>query len=976
MHAETSGPAPKGPPNRRRKVIAAAIAILILAIILLLLLLRSCDRPQTPQAAAFDYFDAQAQALGRDRGKVLAWARGLKDLPYRGDARGPLATLWHGAGSPEEKLALAQAVVRHCSDSAAPQLADVSGAAAAPDAAAGTLRILHRGSDETLVWEGPVAALVGDGHTVVTTAPGTTRITLRAAADTVKDIAVGQAPSEALVFELRSPVQPADAKPRRIQRELWHADNATGPSSAAAGDRHDFVVLPCRVGPYVREKEELLLAQRGQKDSPHVKGYLGLLDYALLSDSHLASLEKRMGVQAGFDLPRILVLSTLTPPNGQGSWHAIDLRLNRPGFVGPPAKAYEATMVRSYAEAGLEHHFLTTWTKQPCTSAHDVFSRLKDDYPNTPERRLVLMAAAAEALRQHGGADGKVTFTARSPAGAARPGAARAVVSRTAGRLQVTAEGVDADLIARMRGDGLAETARVEGGRLSGTVEDASEAALLAELAMMAGGSPATTPDYVLQIDIDTGNEPLVVDAAQFTFEWSEADQTARQQIRVDSAGDALSYRWRIRTGVRPVAGTRTIAGEALDEAVIHNPWYRAGDSHQADATSFCMSRRVLASLRGGQATPLTLLGKLEDEDDPTARPIEWQGSLQPLGKATRTVTINGKPCPVSILRFKAGEAESAVMDDGLWPVGMADRLVAVDTAIRGRVVDRDGLGYAGVTIEMARDPDEDAPEPELSVTTWPDGRFRLPPAPPGGYRMVQVVVKHEQQELLRKNVDLSAQGLDELTLRVERARRELRFIHPGYADALDELKLPAQAVRHAKATLQAGLSIMIPDRTVQVNGTDAVAFYALDRASGDITAVMDDGLHGSSSPQREAWKAAILSAAESARKAKGKLGNLGAVHMIRGANTAWWTYCSHRLEGAGHGEAIMATLAEMEQWEKATNILKNFGEVAGEKAQKKLSDLLGGGGFNMDDDGAEAAFKIGYICSLAYLAVELDGTE
>jgi hypothetical protein len=882
---------PGGPPDlgsrHRRRAAAVGAAVLIAAIIILLLLLRSC-RKEPPPAAGFDYFDAQAQSLGRDRAKVLQWVRALPTLPYRGNARGALAALWHAAGSPEEKLALARAVVADCSDKADLQLADVCDVKGQPLAAKGKLRLVHRGKGETVVWEGPVGSLVGDAHTIETPSLGTTRVTLRAQAAAVKDIPTAGADGETVVFQLEIPAG-ADGSPQKltVERELWHKDNAAGPAGAAAGDRHDFVVLPCRMGKYVRQKEELLLAQRGAKDAPHARPYLALLDYALLSDSHLAAQEKRMAVAAGFDVPRILILSTLQPPYGQGPWHALVLRLNRAGFVGPAAKAYEAAMVRSYVEAGLEHHFLCSWTQQPCTSAHDVFSRLKDDYPNSPDRRLRLAAMALEALAGCGGADGKVVFTARGPSGAKGTGGAQATAVREGGRLVVTAGGVRADVLARVKDQAPGAAIDVRGTDMKAATGDAGEAALVVELALMAAGAG---PDYVLDVQIDTGSEPLVVEGARFVFRWKNGPDSAEQQIRVQEASQALAYRWRVRTGVRPVAGTRSIDLQAVDEALVHNPWYVAGDSRQDDATSFCLSRRVLRSLRGPAGCELTLLGKREQADEKALRPVEWKGTLVPLGPARRKVRVNGRDVEVGVLRFRAGDVESAVLDDAIWPVGMADRLEVVETAIRGRVVDEKGLGHAGLTVELATNGRVSEPDGELSVGTWPDGRFRLPPAPPGGRKEVQLIVKRDEEVLLRQNVNLSAPGLEEVRLTVPRARRELVFIHPGRVQDLEELKLAPQATRHARAELAAGRSVMIPNRPVQVNGSPAVAFYALDRRSGDITAVMDDGLRGSSSPEREAWKAAIASAAGSAAKAKGKLGNMAFVHMLRGANTAWWT--------------------------------------------------------------------------------------
>ena len=50
-----------------------------------------------------------------------------------------------------------------------------------------------------------------------------------------------------------------------VVRELWRGDNRVGAVGPLVGDRHDFVVLPCRVGKRVCEKEKLRLEQAGRE---------------------------------------------------------------------------------------------------------------------------------------------------------------------------------------------------------------------------------------------------------------------------------------------------------------------------------------------------------------------------------------------------------------------------------------------------------------------------------------------------------------------------------------------------------------------------------------------------------------------------------------------------------------------------------------------------------------------------------------
>src|ERR1041384_6857577 len=94
-------------PSRRRKTILYGSPVL-----LLLFPPPFLFQPflQT-HAGPFDYFQAKASELGNDPGRVARFvAEEVKGLPYTGNVKGALGTLWEGAGSPEEKAALSDAL--------------------------------------------------------------------------------------------------------------------------------------------------------------------------------------------------------------------------------------------------------------------------------------------------------------------------------------------------------------------------------------------------------------------------------------------------------------------------------------------------------------------------------------------------------------------------------------------------------------------------------------------------------------------------------------------------------------------------------------------------------------------------------------------------------------------------------------------------------------------------------------------------
>jgi hypothetical protein len=511
-------PAPASTARRNRLIAAAILAMIIL---ILLLLRVQCHRPP----GAFDYFTAKAESLGRKPDRILAFVRhDVHLLPYRGDAKGALGALWDASGSPEEKVALANALLAQASS---PRTVGLDEVAPDRDKAAdclGTaynLTITHRlvtadGTKETPVFSGPAGGLVGAVHSIEMTEPDRTGVTVRGSAETTKAIPRAGAISEEIVFTAQ---RPGD-KPVTVVRELWHKANRVGPTGANVGDRHDFVVLPCRIGSYVREKEELLLQQRGTDNAAYAKHYLALLDYAVRSDTALAKLEKKKQVRAEFELPRILILSRFAIAPEPAS--AIDLRLNRTSFEGDPVAAYVAAEMRSFIESGLEHDFLMEWSGCASTSTFGVFCQLRDNYPNTAPRRLDTMVAALEALAEHGGADGKITFRARPPSGRDAPDLPAVAVTREGKGLRIRGGPVNTDFAKKLGQTGVRIPYDHEG-RIDAAFDSLTDAALAVEVTLMAAnGRPASSPAYVLDTRIDCGTEPLVAPKARFHFAWGE----------------------------------------------------------------------------------------------------------------------------------------------------------------------------------------------------------------------------------------------------------------------------------------------------------------------------------------------------------------------------------------------------------------------------------------------------------------------
>jgi hypothetical protein len=1027
----------KGTPNttvagsewKKRGMYVLVIAALIIAI----LLLRTCRKIQPPAQLPFNYFRAKASELKFDTAAITAFARdGVKTLPYRGDVKGPLATLWNGAGSPEEKKALADALLAYAQpvktatlDDVAP-MRDKAGDSSA-SAAAFTLKIIHRAiratdPDEsapvdTVVYDGPVGALVGDVHTIETIAPLRTRLTLRGEKAVTRDITCpDDAAAEQIVFSYRKPallkpgsaadIVSAEASPAVIEpvppiivtRELWHAGNAVGANHAEVGDRHDFVVIPGRIGKFVREKEELILKEHHREAAPEARAYLMLLDYGVRSDRMLSSLEAHRKVTALFDQPRILFVSQFITPTLPGgvAW-ALDLRANDTTFDGPMAASYLATQARSFMEAGLEQKFLSQRSGLPSTSTFDVFTRLKEDYPNTCARRLALIRETLTELRAFSAINATATFSIhRQPAPrgakAVTVSSAQAIVSRRQnGQMHLKSSAVKEGFIQRLNAQKDAVKIPAGKGIIDADFVSDDDLAVSVETALLAADEkPGVSPDYVLSVSLDRGSEPLVEPGAQFLFSWGQGESRTDQKIVIADCGDDLSFRWRVQTSALPIAGERTISEAVLATSTIHNPWYRAGMNYEKEATSFCISRKAFESIKAGKSIELSLQARHGAKDEDHAkRPIDFRAPLTPVGQGEHEVSVNGQKVMLPVIRCKLKDSEFAILDDPSYPIGMADKLTVINTSVRGRLVDETGVPIRGARIEVTgkSDDGENADFTPVEATTAADGSFRLRPPPDlkgkrSSYGNAAVKVRMENSDLVETSIDLTAPGLTPVEIKIARPRAGLVYLTKSNATDLDPLPLTDQVKRNARRDLAAGKLVVIPNRMASDGLHKLVGYFACDRASGYTVGVTEDGLNGSNQ-----WQQATITAAKSIFKARKdmldeKNAASAAFHMYRGAVVSWWVYGGDRLAGDSHKQAIIDTLAAMEGWSSALN-LSTYAERAAHDAlgdsaaadklaselTGKFTELVNSGIAQAEGDTANAAFEIGYISGTVGLA-------
>jgi hypothetical protein len=876
-----------------------------------------CCEKQEP-AVGFDYFRAKAEELGRDRARVVAFVRDdVATLPYRGDVKGPLGALWGGAASPEEKVALAAALIVHCAQKTPATIDEVAPRRAREEdagARALSFSIVHRvlleggGERETRVFEGPIGALVGEVHSIEL-AGGRTRFSLRGAPAVAKEIDAAGAVGEEVVLTVEAPGR---AEPLVETRELWRRGNRAGAASRGEGDRHDFVVLPCRTTSYVREKEALLLRERRRDAGPDAAAYLALLEYALESDRALGELEKALGVTAEFEVPRVLILSRFVGGGPSGApWQALDQRLDRTAFAGDAERAALAALARSLLESALSARFLEERSMQAAASASELFAGLREDLASTRARRIGAIQAALEKLGACG-EGAKATFRARGAGNGG--GQAPAVVSRADDR--------------RLRATGPTG--------LDAVFATSAEAARAVEGALARGGGLASA---ALDIEIDRGLEPLVVPGGRFLFRWSAAGRQVEERISVLSAGDGLAYRWRVKAGAWPASGTRAVGPRAVAEATVHNPWYEGGPSAQEDVSSFVVSRRVLRALRGGAPCDFAIRERRTAEaDGQSAHPLEHH-ALEPAGRGDARPLVNGREETIATIRARWGEETLAILDDPAFPVGMADAIVEVATSVRGRVVDESGRGIADAEVSIGG-----LAEP---VTTWPDGSFRLPPPPPEGYGLVKARIALRGREIGTADVDLRSPGRAEVLLHAVRPHAALVWIGRANRAKLDALPLSEQAKRNAARDIDRGRVVAIPDLAIDgIDGSPTVAYYAVDE-SGTAIGTEEDGIRGASA---------------AAPSGPGATRGGGA-----GGSDAWWLRTPFRKGGLLHGEIMAAIAGELAAWQEGPAAP----DPAGEAPRARLGAALEGRALRMDVGAARTGFQSGYVAATRFLAHE-----
>jgi len=998
--------------NSGHKAVIGIVVVLLIIVAILLLLFLRCDKPSAIDEE-FDYFRAKASELAFDRGRIIEFVQ--KDiilLPYSGDVKGALGALWGGAGSAGEKLALAKALLACCkpgSPSVDVSLDDVvPDRDKAPDAAKGkryALSIIHRllmpgnaAPKETSIYDGHIGDFVGNVHSLDVPECGRTRFTIRVDSPVVKEVSAIGGMGEEVVFKIEQP----GGKSLTVVREFWRADNRVGALFPLKGDRHDFVVLPCRISKYVFDKETMLVKVDERDKSDEGKHYLGLLEYCLDSDRRLEKIEAGFKVRATFRVPRIIFLSKYNIPDGFGGpAYSFDLRMNRAGFaLGERMDAYLAEQARSFHESGIEHVFLKRWTGKSVTSAFDVFCRLKDDYPNHPAGRMKIISDALRIFQTKGSADGSVTFKA-----ILRPVSGNAPEGKASAQVRITKTGAG---IFRISGDSLAKELAdflkerelalpIEQGKLSGEIKDISSAALAVENGLLASAVPGGVPvDYVLETKIDCGTEPIFVPGT--VYKMFIAPSGTHSIFRFKKTKGDLSFDFKVWSSSQTIPGSLTITEKARKEAIDYHTWWHDDTRTYDDKVSLILPRKVYDNIKAGKAGEYISNGKADEKK-----------TIEPKSTGHVTVKINGRDMKLPVIVTMRGNTEIKIYDDPDMPIVGFNFAEYITTPVKCRLVDENGFGISNARVELVG--------AGVSETTWPDGGFRLPSAPDKVYGKVKMKVTRNDEVYGEAEVDLSAPGLDTIVVTVPRKRMHVIWLAPGDSEKTAEINLSEQVLRHIRNHLDAGEYVAVPERMVPYGESATIAFFAYDTPSGHVMAVSEDGLHQSTTGLRDKFSAvadagsklkdavkdpkgvakgvlkdgakkgigflidkaglseedagALNSLAEIIIESEGQFGMIETLHAYRGSLAALFGYSRHRIgqeDKTDHNLAIKNTLKEMEALANATDLFKGIDDLAGGAASAGMSKTPWGA---IGGEKARAAFKFGYLTALKHIDLE-----
>jgi hypothetical protein len=185
----------------------------------------------------------------------------------------------------------------------------------------------------------------------------------------------------------------------------------------------------------------------------------------------------------------------------------------------------------------------------------------------------------------------------------------------------------------------------------------------------------------------------------------------------------------------------------------------------------------------------------------------------------------------------------------------------------------------------------------------------------------------------------------------------------------LEALKLPDDLKRHALLDLDDGHLVVIPALPVFDGLGTSTAYFACDNQTGDITGVLENGLHGAMT-----WQLPATSPSSDVDEENPRAPTQSSEHLQR-ALAAWNSLEKSRplITGSAFDHE---TLQALKKWADATDVEGGFLQTADNALADRLTAILKLPALNSSGAAARPVFQIGYVTTTNYLGKELENAD
>jgi len=886
--------------ERRRSTVVLSVMVLVL----LALALSWCakKRPHKPSAPAEgeieDYLTEKARALDFDPARIRAFVQTeIANDDYQGVLRGPVGTLWAGAGNDLDRDLLLTALLERAGEAREPTKID-DGLWHKLEIRVKTTAADSKVTEESLTVT--TASLAGSDIRIAFKRDGARAFASLTVGDrtltTTTDAVTAR--RQDVIFHAMGPG--VDSVKRR---ELFTREIADFPSSFDPDDRHSVVVTTGWVPDSVRIHEAALA--RREKDAGFATAHLVAYTFLARSDATTKLLlASHAGLTARVLAPRITIASsTVGAEKRRGV--SLDLRKNDLDTRGPEDMKAAFATARSLLDGALEARVLEGITGAPAVSADELLAdALGNRQATLAERQGLLQRTLARLLDE------------------ARPGASLGVApegkeafsvrfDRKEGGLEVHVSEAVREAVAAT-GSWIASSPTVG----KDTIEKAAQ-----ETEVALAVSAKLPMRYRLRMEYAEAPPRWYLGSRILTYEHDGrlyGDQHFDRIAPSAHATQRFYIDWKTEKFYdQPNDSTVTISAEDAEHAKTFTWWWMFGEDAATGRTTSTLSRdayrelveRGVTTLRhknfdGGASDPLTLYlvdrGRITISLDrsPYAVPVlVVQGDFEKDRPDRRHADD-----PISWRQDQSRAALNVltVLDDPDFPYILGNlpaddyTTVRVQSSITGCVLDREtgeGVPEARVAI----------PELQLAATSWPDGRFAFPSSSEA-FAEREVTAEAPEHAPLRERRDFRLAETLPLEVRLAPVPRQDGVV---WIDSSSLAKLAGLPVTErtkrliAEAIADDGSTVaLVPTFPIPGPYGPIDAWFEHDLRTHEVYGRLDDGLYGTTADY-------LLPTAHALPHAT--------INYFSGRITAWYLFATGAVEAVAlHIDQPGMTLADM----------------------------------------------------------------